>query len=181
MRIYRLTNREVFSSDIWWHGTPSGNVESSNNEIHLGTYLAATEALESRIGIPAEGVWDGARKYGETLLASKNKIMGKGKHVTGVNTDAPEDEDYYATGNATYGGGAKIDLGSMPNIISFRIVGPMTNSRYYPHSDQKANSMIRSLKDRGKAKRGYYYKNEGEDSGSISAVVPDYTWLERAN
>ena len=26
---------------------------------------------------------------------------------------------------------------------------------------------------RGKAKNGYYYKNEGEDVGSISAVVPN--------
>jgi hypothetical protein len=30
----------------------------------------------------------------------------------------------------------------------------------------------------GNAKSGYYYINDGEDYGSISAVVPDKTFLK---
>ena len=54
----------------------------------------------------------------------------------------------------------------------------MTNSPYKPHTDEKANSMmLRNLK-MGNAKSGYYYENIGEDEGSISAVVPDATFLK---
>jgi len=54
----------------------------------------------------------------------------------------------------------------------------MTNSPYKPHTDEKANSMmLRNLK-MGNAKSGYYYENIGEDSGSISAVVPDASFLQ---
>jgi len=54
----------------------------------------------------------------------------------------------------------------------------MTNTPNRPHTDTKANSMmIRNLKI-GNAKSGYYYENEGEDTGSISAVVPDKSFLQ---
>jgi hypothetical protein len=46
-------------------------------------------------------------------------------------------------------------------------------------TDIQANAlMIRQVKQ-GRAKRGYYYINEGEDVGSISAVVPNKDHLER--
>jgi hypothetical protein len=53
----------------------------------------------------------------------------------------------------------------------------MTNSPNNPHSDDKANSMmIRNLR-MGNAKSGYFYTNIGEDEGSISAVVPNSSFL----
>jgi hypothetical protein len=49
----------------------------------------------------------------------------------------------------------------------------MSNSRYSPHGDTKANSMMKASLTKGNAKNGYYYTNDAEDSGSISAVVPN--------
>ena len=54
----------------------------------------------------------------------------------------------------------------------------MTNSRFNPHSDSKANSMIIANLKKGNSKSGYYYVNEGEDEGSISAVVPNASFLQ---
>ena len=53
----------------------------------------------------------------------------------------------------------------------------MSNTPMKPHGDTRANSMmLRNLK-MGNARVGYYYKNDGEDVGSISAVVPDGSFL----
>ena len=54
----------------------------------------------------------------------------------------------------------------------------MTNNSYQPHEDFKANGYMRAALKRGHAKRGYYYKNIAEDTGSISAVVPSMTHLK---
>ena len=54
----------------------------------------------------------------------------------------------------------------------------MKNSIYDLYTDDKANIiMIRQL-SRGNAKNGYYYENEAEDEGSISAVVPNASFLK---
>jgi len=37
--------------------------------------------------------------------------------------------------------------------------------------------MMRGLK-KGNVKNGFYYINDGEDEGSISAVVPNKDWLQ---
>ena len=169
------------SNAIFWHGSASGDLAAARFGIHLGTYKAATEALEARIGIPAEGTWDGKRKYGETLLASKKRIEELGKHVTGFNYDAPENENYYPTGKATYSNKEIISMDSRPSINPYIIIGPMTNTIQNPHNDTKANAMMRSLKERSRARRGFYYINEGEDAGSVSAVVPDESWLKKIN
>jgi len=54
----------------------------------------------------------------------------------------------------------------------------MTNTQSYPHTDDKANSMMKRNLKMGNAKSGYYYTNIAQDSGSISAVVPDKSFLE---
>lgn len=61
---------------------------------------------------------------------------------------------------------------SRPNITAYDIVGPMSNTPHSPHEDFKANGYMSAQIKKGTARRGYYYKNEGEDVGSISAVVP---------
>lgn len=55
----------------------------------------------------------------------------------------------------------------------------MTNSPYKPHSDSMANGLIKRQLNKGVAVSGYYYENIGEDSGSISAVVPNATFLKK--
>jgi len=92
--------------------------------IHIGTKLAATQALEARIGVPAKGEWDGKRIYSKTLLAGK-KVLKKMEKSTGFNCDKDVPEN-----------------------------------NYYPEE----------------RKRRAVYSN-GEDEGSISAVVPDKSFL----
>jgi hypothetical protein len=172
--------------EVFYHGSTDKNLEGKKG-IHIGTKLASTEALESRIGVPSKGEWDGKRKYGKTLLAGKKRLKELEKErgyylVTGYNTgrDIPE-EDYYPNQRkerAVYSDGTPIPFDSKPIVFPVKIKGRMTNSKYNPHTDDKANSMmLRNLK-MGNAKSGYYYTNIAEDEGSISAVVPDKSFIE---
>jgi hypothetical protein len=174
------------TNNIFYHGSTDKNLDGKRG-IHVGTKLAATQALQARIGVPAEGEWDGKREYGKTLLAGKKTLALKDKELgyycsTGFNCgrDMPED-DYYPTERkerARYSDGTPISSNSKPIVFPVKIIGQMSNSTRNPHSDSRANSMmIRNLK-LGNAKQGYYYINIGEDEGSISAVVPDKSFLE---
>jgi hypothetical protein len=175
---------ESFISGIFYHGSTDKNL-SGKKGIHVGTKLAATQALEARIGVPAVGEWDGTREYGKTLLAGKHSLETKPENkwkCTGFNCgkNIPED-DYYPTQRnerAEYSDRTPISFDCKPIIFPVKIIGKMTNTPYNCHSDVKANSlMLRNLK-MNNAKSGYYYINDGEDSGSVSAVVPDKTFLE---
>ena len=161
-------------SDTYWHGSPSGQFGSG--VIHVGTKEAATQALEARIGVPAKDVWDGSREYGKTKLAGRKTLMSRPRGIyllTGENA-SPPDEDYFPKGTATYGDGSKVPMSARPKIFSCRIVGKMFNSPFAPISDDVANSRIKRTKS-----MGYYYSNVGEDSGSVSACVPNASWLAR--
>ena len=190
----------------WWHGSPDGTLgPDTPHAIHVGTHEAAKEALEARIGIPAQGEWDGTREYGKTLLAGQRTMEARGIYPTGYNAgtvakdDAgkpmktatgewkmvyPPKRDYYPTdtnapGRATYGSGKPVPFDGKPNIFPVEIVGKMTNSPENPHSDNQANALIGRALRQGTAQSGYYYRNEGEDEGSISAVVPSRAHLQR--
>lgn len=166
----------------FYHGSTDKNMNGKLG-IHIGTKKAATEALESRIGVPADGEWDGSREYGKTLLMGMRRLRElekSGMHkITGYNTNAPDD-DYYPTDNpkkAKYSDGTVVPMNSKPIVFRVNIIGRMTNSPDNPHSDVTANSMIRRNLKSGNAKSGYFYKNDSEDAGSISAVVPDKSFL----
>jgi hypothetical protein len=165
----RMVEDRLKDMGALWHGTPSGDLRGGRTGLHVGTRQAAMEALEARIGIPADGKgWNGDREYGETLLAGKDHINSGqfGKYrLSGFNMDAPK-EDYYPSKMPTVGEGVSIDPKWKPWLRPVLIVGEMTNNKWHPISDEAANRRI-------KRKRGAYYKNEGEDSGSISAVLPD--------
>ena len=165
----RMVDDKLASVGAMWHGTPSGDLRGGVTGLHVGTKLAAMEALEARIGIPADGKgWAGNREYGKTLLAGKDSINSEkfGKYrLSGFNMDAPN-EDYYPTKMPTVGESVPIDPAWKPWIRPVMIVGDMTNSRNSPISDNAANRRI-------KRKRGAFYTNTGEDSGSVSAVLPD--------
>lgn len=169
--------------DIWWHGSPSGDLRGGTSGLHLGTREAALDALRARIGVPADGsMWDGTKEYGKTLLAGKKTLNKMGKHlITGHNARAPE-EDYYPhehpEGMPTVGDRVPVDPSWKPFLRPFRIVGPMTNTPRSPHGDSRANAMMKASLTKGNAKNGYYYTNDGEDSGSISAVVPNGSHVE---
>jgi len=173
-------------SNIFYHGS-TDKMFLGKKGIHIGTYNAAKQALEARIGVPAIGEWDGTREYGKTLLAGKISLdrieKEEGRYVkTGYNCDDDiPDEDYYPTERKElpqYSDKSYIDLKCRPIIFPIKIVGEMTNTINTPHTDIIANSlMLRNLK-LGNARRGYYYINDGEDVGSISAVVPNGRFLE---
>lgn len=184
IKSYSLFESKV--TDQFWHGSTDKGFFGKNG-IHVGTKLAATQALQARIGVPAEGEWDGTRKYGETLLAGKKRLKEREKELgyfvtTGFNAgpDVPDD-DYYPgdrAQKAKYSDGSVVSLGSRPIVFPVSIIGPMSNTQRTPHEDFKANGyMMRAIR-KGNAKRGYYYENVGEDSGSISAVVPDGSFLK---
>lgn len=171
---------------IWWHGTADKSMVGKKG-IHVGTKKAATQALEARIGVPAIGEWDGKREYGKTLLAGKKRLAEREKErgyylCSGFNCghDVPN-ENYYPKDRkekAKYSDGTEVSMSSKPIIFQVSIIGNMTNSTHTPHSDTRANSMIlRNLKI-GNAKSGYYYINDGEDACSISAVVPNDSFLK---
>ena len=173
---------------IFWHGSDNGDLRGGTTGLHIGTFQAAKEALEARIGVPAEGEWDGTREYGKTKLAGRKTLdrieKETGKYIkTGhnVGSDLPEN-DYFPqerSYRATYSNGELVPLNAMPVIEPVKITGKMTNSTWSPHDDYKANGYMKAALKKGNAKNGYYYKNEAEDYGSISAVVPNEQHLER--
>ena len=182
-QVHAYGGRANERSDIWWHGSPSGDLRGGTSGLHLGTKEAALDALRARIGVPADGsMWDGTKSYGSTLLAGKNTLNKMGKYlISGHNSNAP-DEDYYPhqhpKGMPTVGAGVPVDPNWKPFLRPFKIVGQMTNSPYQPHGDTRANAMMKASLTKGNAKNGYYYTNDAEDSGSISAVVPNGSHVE---
>ena len=168
---------------IFYHGSTDKNLAGKKG-IHIGTKLAATEALEARIGVPAKGEWDGTREYGKTLLAGtktlaepRNKWKSTGFNCCG---DIPV-EDYYSSDRkrkAKYSDDSEIPIDCKPIVFPVKIIGRMSNDPYHPHNDTRANSLIIRGINKGNARSGFYYVNDGEDTGSISAVVPDKSFLQ---
>ena len=170
---------------VFWHGSDNADLRGGTTGLHVGTYEAAKQALEARIGVPANGEWDGTTAYGDTLLMGKTRLLELEKQGifkrSGHNMYAP-DEDYYPRDQkerATYSNGEAVPLDAYPIIEPVRISGSMTNSRYSPRGDWQANGLMKRALNKGNARNGFYYTNEGEDAGSISAVVPDETHIER--
>ena len=62
-------------------------------------------------------------------------------------------------------------------MLRFKIKGKMTSHPHTPRTDMAANAIMK----RKGIKQGIYYVNEGEDAGSISAVVPSVEHLEQIN
>ena len=171
---------------LFWHGTTDKNLAGKTG-IHIGTKLAATEALQAKIGVPAVGEWDGTREYGNTLLAGK-KTLKKMNYIIGydpiINFNATEDvpeEDYYPIQRkkrATYfSTNTIIPLNVMPIIFQVIIIGKMSNTYDEPISDEIANKLMNYNLKHEIAKQGYYYTNIWEDEGSISAVVPNASFI----
>jgi hypothetical protein len=179
-----IGGRNKENDSVWWHGSVNPeDLRGGRTGLHLGTHAAAHDALNAAIGFPAVGHWDGTREYAKTLLAGKKTLITRGLSQTGRNCDRnmPE-EDYYQhehpRGPLKFSNGDPIPEGAKPGIRAYRIVGPMSNSVYSPHDDFKANGYMQAQLKRGTAKRGYFYSNVGEDSGSVSAVVPNGSHVE---
>jgi hypothetical protein len=155
----------------WYHGTPDERTFATGSArgIHVGTYEAARQALEARIGAPAEGDWDGTREYGKTPIVGNEKNMGYNTGLSCTDKGQPQHE------HAKYSDSAPVPLDARPNIMSVQITGPMKEAS----SDTQANALIKRQITKGQAKTGYYYKNTAEDSGSTSAAVPSAAHLKR--
>lgn len=185
--------------ESYWHGTASGDLRGGKTGLHVGTRRAAEDALHATIGYPVEGDWDGTREYGKTLLCGAKTLKERGVHATGFNCggirkgsqldisgkcsfyrghpdyiDLPED-DFYPTDceyKATFSNSEPVPMTAKPDIFELDIIGKMSNAPWTPHGDWQANGRMKGLLARGKARRGYFYRNCGEDPGSISAVLP---------
>lgn len=166
------------NSEQFFHGTPSGDLRGGHYGLHVGTERAAREALEARIGTPAEGTWDGTRVYGMTKLKGNFAVNSKtGERDTSA--DFYPDEKYKEGGGPRYSDSSPVSLNAVPEIIPVKLTGEMTNTPETPHDDYAANRYMAAQKKMGRARRGYFYRNVAEDEGSISAVVPDGSHVER--
>lgn len=159
----------------FFHGTPSGDLRGGAYGLHVGTERAAHDALNARIGYPAEGTWDGTRIYGQTLLKGYHHVFSPGHPLAGQRDTSA---DYYPT-EARYSDGTPVAMDSIPEVFPVKLTGEMTNTPETPHSDYHANGYMTAQKKMGRARRGYFYTNVAEDDGSISAVVPDGSHVER--
>ena len=169
--LQRMVDEKMKKVCAYWHGTPSGDLRGGPSGLHIGTKQAATEALEARIGIPADGRgWDGTREYGKTLLCGKNTLKQRKIFPTGFNCDIP-DNDFYPIESLKHT--PYLSLSMKPAVKKYKLLCPMTNTNMSPHGDWKANGYMSASLKRGNAKRGFYYKNDSEDYGSISVVVPN--------
>lgn len=133
----QITEQLIFKDGypLFYHGTTNKNL-SGKTGIHVGTKMAATQALQAKIGVPAKGEWDGTREYGKTLLAGKNTLK-KLNYILGydpiMNFNATEDvpeENYYPGDRkkrATYFSTDKlIPLDCKPIIFPVIIIGEMS-------------------------------------------------------
>lgn len=157
----------------FWHGTPYGGPSDTpgSSGVHIGTQEAARQALNARIGHRADGKdWDGTQEYGKTLLAGSNTLQKLGRYPTGYTVG--HGEDHYPASDHPL-------AQHKPAMFPVELTGPMTNTPHTPHEDFKANGMMAGQLKKGNARRGYFYTNEGEDAGSVSAVVPSWTHLRR--
>lgn len=176
---------------VWYHGSPTG-FPGATGQIHLGTMKAAKEALEARIGIPADGQgWTGNREYGKTLIAGSDtldRLAAQGYHNgyprSGYNAGGPNEtipkNDYYPTSRAAPTMGrdrTPVPMDAKPAVRAYQITGGMNNRTDTAYSDTVANRLANAQQTRGNGKHGFYYRNEGEDTGSISAVVPSRNHL----
>ena len=173
--------------ESFFHGTPDKRNLEGKKGIHIGSQLAATQALEARIGVPVVGSWDGSREYGKTLLAGRVRLKEisaeRGYGVeTGYNCGADiPDDDYYPQERKTqalYSDRSIVPYDATPSVFSVELTGKMSNTAYNPHSDSTANRLMNRYSKSGNAKQGYFYRNDAEDEGSISAVVPDTSFIQ---
>ena len=175
---------------VYFHGTASGDLRGGWSGLHIGTHLAAKEALEATIGVRADGKdWDGTSKYGNTLLAGKKTLEVLGKDISGFNCFLPE-EDFYIKDldenkKAKFSNKELIPENVKPSILKFTINGKMKELKGHnkygeDNSDEKANMLMKKNKDKN-INYGYYYTNISEDEGSISAVVPNKEFLEEVS
>lgn len=187
-----LLDEPALPIDVMWHGSPSGDLRGGSQGLHVGTQTAARQALEARIGIRADGKdWDGTQEYGKTLLAGKKTLAkleepyktadangnydARGFRGSGYNADLPQD-DHYPNGSAKYSDLTPIAGDAKPNITPVKIIGKMRNTPARPLTDLGANRIGAKIKPED---AGAYYTNTGEDSGSISAVVPSGSHIEQ--
>ena len=174
------------SPSQFFHGSPYGGPTDTPGPsgVHIGTQVAAREALNARIGHRADGKdWDGSSEYGKTLLAGSDTMQRLRRHATGYSYRVGDGKDHYpADTHLDRKGvpppGSDTPLDAKPALFPVSITGPMTNTPGTPHEDFKANGMMAGQIKKGNAKRGYYYRNISEDSGSISAVVPSWGHLK---
>ena len=178
--------RTPLALPVWYHGSPIGE-PGPTGPVHVGTMEAARQALEARIGIPADGKgWNGDREYGNTLIEGTDtlkKLAAQGYHdgypETGYNAfDVPK-KDYYPTERTNERAGmgksdTPVPFDAKPSVAQYNIIGRMNNTATRPATDNGANRQaLRAMTG------GLYYKNTGEAHDTVSAVVPDRTFLRR--
>jgi hypothetical protein len=170
---------------VWWHGSPSGDLSGGKHKLlHVGSFKSAMQALNFAIGTPVEGFWDGTREYGKVKLCGQKTMNRRRLPVEGYFHFAP-DEDFYMCDQPLgkqplYADNTKIPLTVKPSIYRLKIKGEMQNTQDRPMPDAAIQFEIEPRQSRLRKKQGYFYRNEFEDSGSISAMLPAKTHVARS-
>lgn len=162
---FHQMTREEFEQQpgVWFHGTATGMIGSKPDhpQFHVGTQRAALQALGARLhgGNPGgtvkneNGRWYQPDEPYHRVIAHARQTNSPnadviGGHITGpmanVPKEDPREERFGRSGFGDYQGRAP-----------------------YAYGDWVANGMEKRLKH-----QGVFYKNVGEDTGSISAILP---------
>lgn len=157
--------REEFEAlpGTYFHGHPSGNfnwdIDGRPQGFHVGSYEAAEQAVTRKQfygdGTPVLAPLEATKRESEGEMSTRryeahpDQIRG-GRIVSPMVNSPHYLGSYGSNDNASY-------------------LGVMTHS-----GDALANGRVRSINTRGQIMRqGMYYRNQIEDAGSISAVLPN--------
>jgi 2'-5' RNA ligase len=150
------TMRVRFEGDwIVADSTPGPAVETGTRTVQSATgpmELPAYEPFEPWLRTASRRSWLGARYNGVELLPPGKRPYTDAGVLAGPNAPSEPLE------------GMK--------MVPVWIVGEMTNTPRDPRKDGAANARMTSLLKRGQARRGWFYENDSEDAGSVSAALP---------
>jgi hypothetical protein len=185
-----LADRQKLAYDYLakWAGTPTRHDDGTITFEHDYGPYSRVGKTSSRLRFDGDeiNVQDIYQERGAnfdrlTWLERAAKKAGLGLRVEGRLLQEPWDgrpRKHTSTGVLAMDPGGKPPVPSTrPTLVPLWIVGPMSNTPEHPMTDEQANGIMAAMLRRGKARRGYYYRNISEDEGSISAAVPSRAHL----
>lgn len=157
----------------FWHASPSGTM--GDGVIHFGTQKAAYEALTANLagGCASHLSW----QPGDGLEALRQETSLPHNHWMGGPKDWHGNYGFLAVRVCPS------KVGEMLNVHD-DLNWPFNNGDMQHSGDGFANETIRPYSkllveagDLDQGGTGYWYRNESEDTGSLSGVVPHKSWL----
>lgn len=163
-------SREEFESQpgTYFHGNPTGNFNweqpRAHYGFHVGTKQAATDAVVARAGTEGSLVtYSGGQKGGPAFPGRYDPVDDPERPY--VRRQAVAHPEHLR------GGRIVSDMVNSPGYMGS--YGRDTGGDMVGSGDVLANARAASIHGRGQTmRRGIYYRNVAEDTGSISAVLP---------